>query len=110
MIQPTITLNEETLRRCLKQNFSLKIYDIDGNGRAKWSLFHDDRIFDTIAYGHINLVNNWSHVTFCDDVNKIGDLSMIDSLESILEHLVEFRGYSQGFRIYNENYDTIKTI
>ncbi len=97
-------LTEEKFRALLIKNYHLIFDKIDSNGRAQWSLYHDDSLSDlglqmTYAFGSINLFKNWAIVNDYS-LHQLGDLSEIDCIDCTIESLIENR-ITNGFEIKN---------
>lgn len=70
----------------------VEFFDFDGNGRAQWTMYSQERPAIRYAEGQINLVTNWAHVSVSTGIVNLFnvDEDQVD-VDGVIVDLIENR-------------------
>ena len=92
LIQPSCTSDEDLKDKIILEDMLVKVYDIDSNGRARWSMYKNSCQVIRYAEGTINLVANFCHVDVKIGITRLFnvDTDCVD-VEGVIVDIVENR-------------------
>jgi hypothetical protein len=92
LIKPFLNSESDLIFEISESDLYVKMYDFDGNGRAQWTMYSEERPAIRFAEGQINLVTNWAHVHQSQGIVQLFNVDDVEvDVDTVLVDLIENR-------------------